>query len=192
MLTNDLRKSIIKDLKDKKLSIKEISEKYGVHRNTVGNINSELSNSQYDNSIYCKTTRTSKINKEYQKAIKNFCLENLNCYVYKDNLVEWAKKLCETLNIDFLDLVNYSPDKIVLYPPHTDRRLLLATIRRIRNYTYISKNYLDTYQKFQQTNYCGYKNISYESFYLCAKKYWIDIDFNGLNLGEIIDNTAKK
>lgn len=192
MLNYDLRKSIVKDLKDKKLSIKEISEKYGVHRNTVGNINSELSNFQYGDLIYYKTTRTSKINKDYQETIKKFCFENLNCYVYKDNLVEWAKKLCETFNIDFSDLINYSPDKIVLYPPHTDRRLLLATIRRIRNYNYISKNYLDTYQKFQQANYCGYKKISYESFYLCAKKFWIDIDFKGLNLGEIIDNTAKK
>lgn len=190
MIDSNTTKNILKDLNNS-LSIAQISNKYGVHRNTVRNIKNKYlmnqNNIVYTNSDF-SVNKVSKINTAYKKTIQKFCLLHLNCYIYKDKPIEWAHYLCEKLNINYSDLKNYSPDKLELYPPHKDRRTFLATIRRIRAYKHISKNYGEVYHLLRNKNFFDNPPISYESFYNYAKNYWVDINFE-TTLGEIIDKS---
>ena len=191
MIDSETTKKILTDL-NKSLSITEISKKYKVHRNTVRNIKIRYPDKS-DNATPSKLIleKTKTINAEYRNIIKIFCHMHLNCYIYENRPIEWAKYLCEKLNVEYDDLKNYSPEKIKVVNSNSDnnkRRTYLATIRRIRALTYVYKNYEEVYQLFKAENFFGKSAISPTSFYNCAKEYWIDVNFEA-TLGEIIDNS---
>ena len=197
------RLKILKYVYLEKKSKVSIAKMFNIDRKTVYNICKRYENcpddilnkiKSYEFDSDCtitllefKKSKRRKITDSYIKAIKECCSKYLNCYFTE---VEYCAKICFFKNLAIKNIVNYNPSHIYSSDNFIQKQYV-QKIREIRRYTHFRKNYLDVYEEYQKTSEFINNPISYSSFYLIAKQFWIDKGFKYKTLGECVDNQCK-
>lgn len=195
MYDRELKKlNILYDVRIKKLPVKEIAKKYGVCRGTVGNVRKKYAYltdkdiiayhkkpSSSNDTFYQK--RTPKVTKAEIAGIERLCKKYLNCYLTPEQL---CKKLCEEKGVDFDIVQNYASERLgdIEFEEKSDKAKYISKIHDIRNRLHPSKNYCEVYFGHYESTEVF---VSEKCFYLYAKKFWIDVDWENKTLGELID-----
>lgn len=195
MTDSELRRlNILYDVRINQMSVTEIAKKYNVHRNTIRNVRMAYAdikdedvikyyeNPSSSNNIFVKK-RTPKVSKADLEIIEQVCKKYLNCYLTPEQICE---KLCEKKEVEFDTVQNYDRRTYerLRFNVRRAKGRYISKIFSIRNKRHPSKNFQEVYEE-----YCAIIDspVSRECFYLYARDFWIEADWENKTLGELID-----
>ncbi len=180
----------------------DIAKKYDISRNTITNICKRYEHLKDEFLKYAndytqlldlfsgeraknQNKNIRKIKEDDIKAIKECCLKYLYCYLEP---IDVCKGICKSTGIEFEDVKNYNHLYIETDKDIWDNRQKhLRSIRNLRALKKPPKNHYKVFCQYTKTDQYKSNDISYGAFYMYARKYWKDIEWDK-TIGEIIDD----
>lgn len=180
----------------------DIAKQYDISRNTITNICKQYEHLKYEflkyendytqlfdlfsgEKVKNQNKNIRKIKEDDIEAIKECCLKYFYCYL---DPVDVCKSICKATGIEFEDVKNYNPLYIEIENGRWGKRQkYLRLIRNLRALKKPPKNHYKVFCQYTKTEQYKNNNISYGAFYMYAREYWKDIEWDK-TIGEVIDD----